>query len=143
MPSDFTQDAHSYSRYKSTFRGLHYQAKPSAQALCVSVVNGAIYDYIVDLRTKSPTFGKWTKNLLSGDNKKTLVLSQGFAHGFLTLEDDTTVLYKMSALYNKCAERYISYAEPKIGLDIANAKELIISQTDSLVPRLWELPHDF
>jgi len=130
LPSEFVQDGHSYNKLKNTFRGLHYQAEPRAQSLCVRVVIGSVYDYIVDIRADSPTFGKWTKNLLSAENKKILVMSHGFAHGFLTLMDDTTVLYKMGDFYDKSLEKFISYKDPFVDLDIKNLHNLIISDRD-------------
>jgi len=130
LPSEFVQDGHSFNKHKNTFRGLHYQAEPSVQNLCVRVVGGAIYDYVVDIRVGSATFGKWTKNLLSAENKKILVLSHGFAHGFLTIEDNTTVLYKMSDFYDISSERFLSYRDSFINLDIKDLDDLIISERD-------------
>jgi dTDP-4-dehydrorhamnose 3,5-epimerase len=130
LPYEFVQDGYSFSKNKNTFRGLHYQVEPSMQSLCVMVVGGAMYDYIVDIRIDSPTFGKWTKNLLSAENKKILVLSHGFAHGFLTIEDNTTVIYKMSDYYDKSSERFLSYKDPMIGLDIRDVNDLIVSDRD-------------
>ncbi len=143
LPHSFVQDAHSFNRNKNTFRGMHYQAKPYAQTLFVTVVSGAIYDYILDLNPKSATFGKWIKNFLSADNKNILVLSHGFAHGFLTLEDNTTVLYKMGEFYNKESERHINYKDRLISLDIADKKDLIVSEKDFTAPFLTKLPNDF
>jgi len=96
--TNFVQDNHSKSK-KWVLRGLHFQTR-KPQAKLVRVTSGSVYDVIVDLRKDSPTFGKWEGFLLSAENKKMLFVPRGFAHGFLTLEDDTEFLYKCDDVYD-------------------------------------------
>ena len=96
--TEFIQDNHSKSK-KWVLRGLHFQSR-KPQTKLVRVTSGSVYDVIIDLRTESPTFGKWGWFLLSAENKKMLYVPQGFAHGFLTLEDDTEFQYKCDDYYD-------------------------------------------
>ena len=112
---EFKQDNHSKSS-KKVLRGLHYQLEPYAQGKLVRVITGKIFDVAVDIRRGSPTFGKWVSAELSEDNKKMLWIPPGFAHGFLSLEDNTNVLYKSTNEYNKESERGISWNDPEIGI---------------------------
>ena len=94
---EFVQDNHSKSK-KGVLRGLHFQTK-NVQGKLVRVTRGAVYDVAVDLRSDSPTFGEWYGVLLTEKNKMMFYVPEGFAHGFLTLEDDTEFLYKCTNLY--------------------------------------------
>lgn len=111
----FIQDNHSCSK-AGVLRGLHYQLPPHAQGKLVRVVKGAAFDVAVDIRKGSPTFGKWVGVALSADNKRQLWIPEGFAHGFLALEDDTHFLYKTTNLYAKESERSIVWNDPEIGI---------------------------
>lgn len=97
---DFVQDNHSMSVTKGVLRGLHYQLKPYTQSKLVRVTKGAVYDVIVDLRKDSPTFGKWEGFELTANNFLMLYVPRGFAHGFVTLENDTEFQYKCDNFYN-------------------------------------------
>ena len=112
---EFKQDNHSKSS-KNVLRGLHYQLEPYAQGKLVRVITGKIFDVAVDIRKGSPTFGKWVSAELSEDNKKMLWIPPGFAHGFLSLEDNTNVLYKSTNEYNKESERGILWNDPEIDI---------------------------
>ena len=112
---EFKQDNHSKSS-KNVLRGLHYQLEPYAQGKLVRVITGKIFDVAVDIRKGSPTFGKWVSAELSEDNKKMLWIPPGFAHGFLSLEDNTNVLYKSTNEYNKESERGISWNDSEIDI---------------------------
>jgi dTDP-4-dehydrorhamnose 3,5-epimerase len=95
----FVQDNHSMSK-KGVLRGLHYQKAPYEQGKLVRVITGEVFDVAVDIRRDSPTYGQWVSEILSGENKKQLWIPEGFAHGFLSLEEDTVFSYKVSNYYS-------------------------------------------
>lgn len=97
----FVQDNHSYSKDVGVLRGLHFQLPPFAQDKLVRVVKGRIFDVAVDIRKGSATFGLWTGLEVSADIWNQILVPKGFAHGFVTLEPDTEVLYKVSSLYSR------------------------------------------
>jgi dTDP-4-dehydrorhamnose 3,5-epimerase len=113
---DFVQDNHSISA-KGVLRGLHYQLPPHAQGKLVRVVVGAAFDVAVDIRRGSPSFGRWVGATLSAANRDQLWVPEGFAHGFLALEDGTEFLYKTSNYYAAPSERSIRWDDPEIGID--------------------------
>ncbi len=115
-PRPFVQDNHSVSR-AGVLRGLHYQLPPHAQGKLVRVVKGAAFDVAVDIRPGSPHFGRWFGAELSAANRRQLWIPEGFAHGFVALEDDTHFLYKTTDTYAKDCERSIRWDDP--GLAIA------------------------
>ena len=112
---EFVQDNHSKSK-KGVLRGLHFQTK-NVQGKLVRVTRGAVYDVAVDLRTNSPTFGKWFGVLLTEQNKLMFYVPEGFAHGFLTLEDDTEFLYKCTNLYSPEYDSGILWNDPIININ--------------------------
>lgn len=112
---DFTQDNHSQSN-RGVLRGLHYQ-NPDAQGKLVRVVAGRIWDVVVDMRRTSPKFGAWFGVELSGANKRMLWVPEGFAHGFLTLEDDTHMLYKCTAPYDPAQEHILAWNDPQVAIE--------------------------
>jgi dTDP-4-dehydrorhamnose 3,5-epimerase len=111
----FVQDNHSRSQ-KGVLRGMHFQ-NPGPQGKLVRVVRGAVFDAVVDLRRSSPTFGKWTGVVLSAENKRMFWVPEGFAHGFLTLEDDTDFLYKCTAPYAREHEASLAWDDPTVGIE--------------------------
>jgi dTDP-4-dehydrorhamnose 3,5-epimerase len=111
----FVQDNHSRSQ-KGVLRGLHFQ-NPGPQGKLVRVTSGAVFDVAVDLRASSPTFGRWTGVELSADNKRMFWVPEGFAHGFLTLEDNTDFLYKCTAPYAPHSEHTLAWDDPAVGID--------------------------
>jgi dTDP-4-dehydrorhamnose 3,5-epimerase len=111
----FVQDNHSRSA-RGVLRGLHFQ-QPQPQGKLVRVVSGRVFDVAVDLRRASPTFGKWTGVELSAANKRMLWAPEGFAHGFLSLEDDTDLLYKCTAPYRPEHEHALAWNDPAVGVD--------------------------
>lgn len=126
----FVQENESCSSF-GVLRGLHYQLPPHAQAKLVRVVKGKIYDVAVDIRKNSPTFGKYVGYELSGENKRQLFIPRGFAHGFVTLEDDTIVQYKTDNYYAPESEGAIIWNEPKIGINWPiEINRIILSEKD-------------
>ncbi|MEA3002027.1 MAG: dTDP-4-dehydrorhamnose 3,5-epimerase [Sphingomonadales bacterium] len=117
IPVTFVQDNHSYSADAGVVRGLHYQAPPAAQAKLVRVARGSIFDVAVDIRDGSPTFGQWVGLILSAQAWNQLLVPEGFAHGFMTLEPDCEVLYKVSAPYSREHDRSIRFDDPDIGVE--------------------------
>jgi dTDP-4-dehydrorhamnose 3,5-epimerase len=112
----FLQDNHSQSS-KGVLRGLHFQIEPRAHSKLVRVLRGKIYDVIVDLRENSPTFKKWIGLWLSAEDKKMLYIPKGFAHGFVSAENNTDVLYKISDFYSPEHERGILWNDPEINIE--------------------------
>jgi len=112
----FVQDNESVS-HKNVLRGLHFQLPPHAQSKLIRVVKGSILDVAVDLRKDSSTFGKHFKHVLSGENKKQLYIPSGFAHGFLSLEDDTILNYKCSDYYDAKSEANLLWNDPDLSID--------------------------
>jgi len=140
--TEFVQDNHSKSEKKGTLRGMHFQLNPHAQAKLLRVVKGSIYDVVVDLRKDSETFGKWEGFELTAENFQILFVPRGFAHGFMTLEDDTEVLYKADNFYQPEAEGGIAWNDPdlKINWPIENP---ILSERDQKWPNFKDLKKIF
>ena len=106
----------SASTLRGTMRGMHYQIAPYEESKYIRCTKGAIYDVIIDLRSDSPTYKQWFGTELSEANHRMLFLSEGFAHGFITLEDNTEVSYQVSAFYTPGSERIIRYNDPMFGI---------------------------
>ena len=114
--AEFVQDNHSLSAAVGTLRGLHFQAPPYAQAKLVRCGRGAIFDVAVDIRRGSPTYGQWVGEVLSEENGKQLFIPEGFAHGFVTLEPNSEIVYKCSDYYAPETEDSLLWGDPdKIG----------------------------
>ena len=124
----FVQDNQSFSQ-KNVVRGLHFQKPPFCQAKLVSVIQGSVLDVAVDLRKKSPTYGKYVAAELTGDNHWQLFIPQGFVHGFSVLENNTIFAYKCSNFYHKESEASIIYNDPVIAVDW-RIENPIISEKD-------------
>jgi dTDP-4-dehydrorhamnose 3,5-epimerase len=140
----FVQDNHSLSGPAGTLRGLHFQTPPFAQDKLVRVVSGRILDVAVDIRRSSPTFGRHVAVELSVENWRQLFVPIGFAHGFVTLEPDTQVLYKVTAPYAPAHDRGLAFDDPDLGIEwpIAAAR-LTLSERDRRWPRLRDLADAF
>jgi len=135
---NFCQDNESKSS-RGVLRGLHYQLHPDAQTKLVRVIQGSVLDVAVDIRKGSPTFGKHVSVLLSGENKKQLLVPRGFAHGFVVLEDDTTFAYKVDNYYSPENDRGILYSDPDLQIDWnISHDELQLSDKDKIQPKLHE-----
>lgn len=141
---DFVQDNHSLSASAGVLRGLHYQIPPLAQDKLVRVVRGAILDVAVDIRRDSPTFGRHVAVELSAANWRQLLVPVGFAHGFVTLEPDTEVLYKVSDYYSPDHERGICWDDPQLAIEWGvDAGSVTLSARDRAHPRLADQPDLF
>lgn len=135
----FLQDNHSFSAEPGVLRGLHYQEPPFAQAKLVRVVRGAIFDVAVDIRAGSPTFGRWVGLTVSAEAWNQILVPEGFAHGFVTLEPDCEVLYKVSAPYSRAHDRSIRWDDPAIAIDWPlGGGAPVLSDKDRAAPLLAE-----
>ena len=124
----------SHNRKKGTLRGMHYQAAPYEEARLVRCTRGALYDVIIDLRTDSLTFMKWTTVELSAKNRRMLYVPEGFAHGFQTLADDTEVFYQMSTPYHPGSDRGLRWDDPAFGVVWPEVDKRFISERDASFP---------
>lgn len=116
IEAEFVQDNESFS-CQNTLRGLHFQKPPYAQAKLVRVLEGAVWDVVVDLRQNSPTFGKWYGVELSAENKKQFFIPRGFAHGFSVLTPAAKFAYKCDNFYNKASEGAVRFDDPALAVD--------------------------
>lgn len=137
---EFVQDNHSLSAEKNVVRALHYQLPPMAQDKLVRVVRGAILDVAVDVRRGSPTFGRHVSAVISAENWRQILVPVGFAHGFVTLEPNTEVVYKVTNYYSPTHERGIRWDDPDIGIAWGvHEREAILSQRDTQHPMLKDV----
>lgn len=140
----FVQDNHALSIARGTLRGLHFQIPPFAQDKLVRVVRGAIFDVAVDIRVGSPTYGQHVSTLLSAENWEQILVPIGFAHGLLTLEPNTEVIYKVSDFYSREHDRGLAWNDPEIAVDWpVPVDENLMSEKDRQQPGLAELPGYF
>lgn len=140
----FVQDNHSLSRQRGTVRGLHFQIPPLAQAKLVRVVAGSVLDVAVDVRKGSPSYGRHVSAHLSADNWRQMLIPEGFAHGFRTLEPDTAVIYKVTAPYSREHDKGIAWNDPALGIDWGGpAAPAVLSDKDKNLPPLADLPDYF
>jgi dTDP-4-dehydrorhamnose 3,5-epimerase len=138
------QENQSFSKRAKTLRGMHFQSPPAAQAKLVSVLRGRIFDVVVDIRHGSPTFGKHISIELSAESGQQLYVPIGFAHGFLTLENDVTVMYKVSSHYAPAHESGIRWNDPELALEWpSEGADVITSDKDEGLPLLSELVSPF
>jgi len=126
---------HSMTRTKGTIRGMHFQNPPYAEMKIVRCIKGSIFDVAVDLRKDSPTFLQWHGEVLSAENMKALVIPEGCAHGFQSLEDDIEMIYLHTQFYSKQSEGAIRYDEPKINIQWP-LENTVISEKDISYPFL-------
>lgn len=136
LPTHFVQDNQSFSK-KGVVRGLHFQREPHAQGKLVRVVMGRVLDFAVDIRPNSPTFGQYEVVELDANRGNLFYLPEGFAHGFVALED-SVFIYKCTNLYNKAAEGGIIWNDPTLNIDwqvtnpIVSSKDLDLPQFDQI-----------
>jgi len=140
---NFIQDNQSFST-RGVIRGLHLQINPFAQAKLVRVLQGEILDVAVDLRKDSATYGQHFSVMLSGENKKQLMVPHGFAHGFSVLSETASVLYKVDQLYDKASERGIRYDDATLNIDWQiNRNAVIVSEKDLILPSFDQIDWEF
>ena len=137
IPDRFLQDNESKSSL-GVLRGLHYQVEPHAQAKLVRILEGKVFDVVVDIRPGSPTFGKYFSIILEGTKKQMLYVPPGFAHGFCTLDEGTTFFYKVTDFYSPAHECGILWNDPDIGIEWPKM-DYIFSAKDQKYPRLREV----
>lgn len=141
---NFVQDNHSLSAAKGTVRGLHFQTPPFAQDKLVRVVRGSVFDVAVDLRQGSPTYGRHVSAVLSAAAWNQILVPIGFAHGFMTLEPDTEVIYKVSDYYAPAHDNGLLWNDPALGIQWPLAEnDALLSEKDRKLPGLAELVSPF
>lgn len=134
IADDFVQDNQSLSQ-KGTLRGLHAQSGAFAQGKLVRVIQGKVADVAVDVRKGSPTYGQHFTVELSGENQRMFWMPPGFLHGFLTLEDDTIFVYKVTARYDKASETGVLWNDEDLKIDWGmKREEIILSEKDMILP---------
>ena len=141
VPRRFVQDNHSCS-HAGVLRGLHYQTEPHAQGKLVRVVRGAAFDVAVDIRPGSKTRGQWVGVELSESNRRMLWIPEGFAHGFLSLQDDTHFLYKTTDVYARDCERAIVWNDPDLAIEwpvLSVGGDPAVNAKDAAAPRFAEI----
>jgi dTDP-4-dehydrorhamnose 3,5-epimerase len=139
LTSTVAQANLSHSASRGTLRGLHFQIHPHGEAKTVLVARGAIFDVAVDVRPGSPTFLRWVGVELTQDNDRALHIPPGFAHGFLTLTDDTLIQYFVSTPYAPGAERTVRWDDPRVGVRWPFAPS-VVSPKDDAAPLLGDGP---
>jgi len=141
---DFVQDNHVFVVEKGTVRGLHFQTEPFAQDKLVRVSRGAIFDVVVDIRVGSPTYGQHVSAVISAENWSQIFVPTGFAHGLVTLEPNTEILYKVSNYYSPEHDKGIYWNDSALGIEWdVDERQAIMSEKDKKQPLLSELPAYF
>jgi dTDP-4-dehydrorhamnose 3,5-epimerase len=138
VPRAFVQDNHSCSS-KGVLRGLHFQRAPHAQGKLVRVVRGSAFDVAVDIRPESATYLKWVGVELNTTNHRLLWIPEGFAHGFVALEDDTHFLYKTTDYYDKASEGALQWNDPELKIGWPDTGNFIVTEKDSMAPTVDSL----
>ena len=139
--ADFVQDNHSLSWAAGTLRGLHFQAPPAAQAKLIRCGRGAIFDVAVDIRRGSSTYGRWEGYELTAENGHQLYVPVGFAHGFVTLEPDSEIVYKCTDYYAPETEGAVRW--DSCGIDWPLSVDPILSDKDAIAPALADFDSPF
>lgn len=142
LGADFVQDNESKSQ-KNVLRGLHFQKPPFAQGKLVRVVKGAVLDIAVDLRLGSPTYGQWEAVELTEENKLMYWIPPGFAHGFLTLRDETIFTYKCTQVYNKESEGSIQWNDSSLNINWNLKSDPILSDKDKIAEAFLDFKSPF
>lgn len=144
LPTEFVQQNLSFSRQRGTMRGIHYQLPPLAEAKLVRCTRGAVWDVGLDLRADSPTFGCWHGSELTADNRRALLIPEGFGHGFISLTDDCEVTYLVSSPYSQSLERGVRWDDDRFAIEWPIQPE-VLSDRDRLHPDFdpeWHLKRE-
>ena len=140
----FVQDNHSFSATRATVRGLHFQVPPADQGKLVRCPRGRLLDVVVDIRHGSASFGRHVAVELSAENWEQLWVPAGFAHGFVTLEPDTELVYKVTSVYSAEHDRGLAWDDPELAIDWQiDHDEAVLSARDRVHPKLADLPAYF
>lgn len=143
-PVDFVQDNQSLSIRSGTIRGIHFQTHPAAQAKLVRCIAGKLFDVAVDLRTGSPTYGRWVSVVLTPEQNNQLWIPVGFGHGFCTLEPNTVVQYRVTNYYSADDDKGVAWDDPTIRVEWPDeADPDTLSAKDRQQPKLVDLPAYF
>jgi dTDP-4-dehydrorhamnose 3,5-epimerase len=144
ITADFVQENQSLSAQRGVVRGLHFQAPPHDQLKLIRVIRGAILDVVLDIRHGSPSFGRHLALALNAENHMQLLVPAGFAHGFVTTEPDTEIIYKVTNYYAPSHDLGLAWDDPDLGIDWpVTAATAILSDRDRKLPRLRDLPAYF
>lgn len=135
----FVQDNQAFSAAKGVLRGLHFQKPPYAQGKLIRALRGAVYDVVVDIRRKSPTFGKWVGAELTAEGGEQLWVPRGFAHGYCTITPDCEIFYKVDNAYAPDHEGGVAWDDPDLGIPWPLDGEPMLSAKDKVLPRLKDL----
>lgn len=135
----FVQDNQAFNARKGTLRGLHFQKAPHAQGKLVRVIRGAIYDVAVDIRQGSPTYGQWAGATLTAEAGEQIWVPRGFAHGYVTLTDDTELFYKVDGDYAPQLEGGVIWNDPDLAIAWPLDGEPVLSDKDQKLPRFRDL----
>ena len=133
LDSRVAQSSISYNARRGTLRGVHYQAAPNAETKIVRCTQGSVYDVVLDLRADSPTFKEWISVILSAEQRNMIYIPEGCAHGFLTLADNTEVLYQMTEFFAPESARGVRWNDPAFGI-VWPEKVEVISERDRMYP---------
>lgn len=142
ITNKFVLEYEAFNLKKHTLRGIHFQIAPFEQTKLVRVVHGSTLDVVVDLRKDSPNYKKWMSVVLSASNHKQILIPVGFGHAFLTLEDDTSVLYKYDAYYGGACAKTVRWNDPEIGIEWGT-DDIVISAADAAAPLIAEMDIQF
>ena len=128
---DIKQRNYSFNKMKGTLRGMHYQEPPFIEKKIVTCIKGEIYDVIIDIRKNSPTYLNWEGFILSEQNLISLYIPEGFAHGYITLVENSFLVYEMSQFYEADHQCGIKYDDPRVGINWPGIDKIVISDKDS------------
>jgi len=136
LVTELAQCSVAYNHKKGTLRGMHYQRAPNAEVKLVRCTRGAVYDVIIDLRPASETHRQWLGMELTEGNHRTLYVPEGFAHGYITLQDDTELFYQMSEFYAPGAGAGVRWNDPVLGIEWPDVGNVMVADKDKIWPLL-------